>query len=65
MREQGSSASIARLATFPAWVACALACVAGLGYAMGSVTLIAFQAGWQAMAPLTALGIAAVAVPLT
>ena len=64
MRSQGSISSVARLATVPAWIACALACVAILGYIFGSAAMIAFQPGWKAMAPLTALGIVALAIPL-
>jgi signal transduction histidine kinase len=64
MRDHGPLPRLFKLAAFPAWVACALACVAALGYVLGSATLIAFHAGWKAMAPLTALGIAALALPL-
>jgi signal transduction histidine kinase len=62
MRAHSSHAS--KIAALPAWLACALACLAGLGYLFGSVTLIAFQPGWKAMAPLTAAGIAALSIPL-
>jgi hypothetical protein len=52
------------LASIPAWLAFGLACVAGLGYLSGNTALTAFQPGWKAMAPLTAIGIAALALPL-
>jgi len=52
------------LAFIPAWLAFGLAGVAGLGYLVGNVTMIAFQPGWKAMAPLTAVGIALLALPL-
>ena len=64
MREPGHPVTRSRLAAVPAWVAFALACIAGLGYVVGNSTLITFQPGWKAMAPLTALGIAALALPL-
>ena len=64
MRATGPRPSLFRIAAFPAWVAFALAAVTGLGYLFGNATLIAFQASWKAMAPLTALGIATLAVPL-
>lgn len=62
MRAHSSEPS--KIAAFPAWLAGALACLAGFGYLFGSVTLIALQPGWKAMAPLTAAGIAALAIPL-
>ena len=64
MHEPGNNMPHPRLASVPAWMAFAFACVTGLGYLIGSSTLIAFQPGWKAMAPLTALGIAALALPL-
>ncbi|WP_332877812.1 response regulator [Massilia sp. S19_KUP03_FR1] len=64
MRDHGPLPSLFKFAAIPAWIACALACVAALGYVTGSITLIAFHPGWKAMSPLTALGIAALAVPL-
>ena len=64
MRDQGPLPSLFKFAAFPAWIACALASVAALGYVTGSFALIAFHTGWKAMAPLTALGIAALALPL-
>jgi len=53
-----------KIAAFPAWIACAVACAAALGYVLGNVALTTFHIGWKAMAPLTALGITALAVPL-
>jgi signal transduction histidine kinase len=55
--------TLSRFAAMPAWLACAIAALAGLGYLTGNATLIRFQAGWSAMAPVTALCIAALAVP--
>jgi signal transduction histidine kinase len=52
------------LASIPAWLAFGLAFMAGLGYLSGNTALTAFQPGWKAMAPLTAIGIAALALPL-
>ena len=64
MQPPGYRPSPFKPALFLAAVACGLACVVGLGYLLGNTTLIAFQPGWKAMAPLNALGIAAVALPL-
>jgi signal transduction histidine kinase len=64
MRDLGPLPSLFKFSAIPAWVACALACAAALGYLTGNPTLSAFHANWKAMSPLTALGIAALAVPL-
>ena len=64
MRAPGPLPSLFKTAAIPAWIACAVACAAALGYVLGNVTLTTFHIGWKAMAPLTALGITALAVPL-
>lgn len=64
MPDHGHHTSVLRLATLLAWVAFLCAGMTGIGYLTGSVTMIAFQPGWKAMAPLTAIGIAALALPL-
>lgn len=64
MREHGHHSSVVFLAALPAWLACLCACLTGIGYLTGNATMTAFQPGWKAMAPLTAMGIAALAIPL-
>jgi hypothetical protein len=52
------------LASISAWLAFGLAFMAGLGYLSGNTALTAFQPGWKAMAPLTAIGYAPCAAAL-
>lgn len=63
MQDTASPPKWNRFAAFPAWLACGIACLAGLGYFIDSDTLMKFRAGWPAMAPVTALCVAALSAP--
>lgn len=64
MHDNGTRPTLSGLSVFPAWVTCGLAFLAALGYLTGNATLLSFQPGWQPMAPLNALALATLAVPL-
>jgi signal transduction histidine kinase len=64
MRADAPPSHVATLASISALIALLLACAALFGFAAGVPLLSAFHPGWRAMAPLTACGIAVLAVPL-
>lgn len=64
MYDHGKNSSLTMLATLSDWLSSTLLGLASFSYLLGSVILVAFQPSWKAMAPLTAVSIGALAIPL-